>query len=102
MREISIPDEIYELLKSDAQRKQRSVEEHLRYIIEHVYPTREAELARLRAIMGDDLESPATDLLPRTVRPLEIPIDHRALRASMPTLDPPLSATIVSDRDDRV
>jgi hypothetical protein len=102
MHEIEIPDEMYELLKADAQRKQRTIEEHLYYLIEREFPTREAEMAQLRKAMGDDLEAPATNLLPQHIRPRESPINHAKLRATMPTLGPPLSATISYDRDERV
>lgn len=102
MRELTIPDAVYERLKADAHRHGRSVDEHVRMILEYTIPPREEEIRRLRKALSDSLESTDTDALPAEIRPLESPIDHAALRASMPKLDPPLSATVIDDRGDRV
>jgi plasmid stability protein len=102
MRELTIPDDVYERLKAAARRHGRSVDDHVRVILEYVIPPREEEIRRLRKAMSDSLESTDTDALPAEIRPRETPIDHAALRASMPNLDPPLSTTIINDRSDRV
>ena len=61
--------------------------------------TREEETRRLRAALG------AVDIdVARWKRYLGLPDvteDHEALRASLPVLDPPLSRTIIEDREDR-
>jgi hypothetical protein len=80
----------------------QSVEDALMEIVRRAFPTRDEEVRRLREALGDDLENPDADLLPTELRPRESPIDHDTLRALMPVLDPPLSATVVSERDDRV
>ena len=102
MRELTIPDDVYERLKAEARRHGRSVDEHARVILEREILPRKEEMRRLRKAMGDSLESTDTDALPAEIRLRESPIDHAALRASMPILDPPLSATIIDDRSDRV
>ena len=102
MKELQIPDEAYEKLKAYADRRGQSIEDAVSDIITRVYPPREEEMRRLRAALGDDLEDPDADMPSHELRPHEAPIDHAALRASMPVLDPPLSAAVISEREDRV
>ena len=102
MREITIPDDLFEKLKADAARQGRHVEEYAVELLRRAFPTREQALRGLRHALRDDLETPDDELLPSDLRPFETPVDHAALRARMPILDPPLSATVISEREDRV
>lgn len=63
--------------------------------------TKEEELELIRAAMGDALEDIDIMLFPPEFRPTTSPVDHAALRASMPVLSPPLSQTIIDERGDR-
>jgi hypothetical protein len=102
MRELTIPDSLYEVLKAQALQRGRSVDEYAQILIESAFPPREEEMRRLREVMNDSLEPMDTEALPEVIRPRELPIDHVALRASMPELDPPTSETIIDDRSERV
>jgi hypothetical protein len=112
MATLTIPDNLYEQLRAAATRQHRPVEDLLREAIETVArpddslenepTTRDEAIRRVRDVLGDDLESGNTEVLPPHLRPHELPVDHAALRASMPVLDPPLSVTVADERDDRV
>ncbi|CAA9281498.1 MAG: hypothetical protein AVDCRST_MAG77-3884 [uncultured Chloroflexi bacterium] len=63
---------------------------------------RAAQLQRVRTALGElVVELDEAELLPE-LRPGARPQDTDALRTSMLCLDPPLSATIIADREDRV
>ncbi len=56
---------------------------------------REAERARLRVALGDMLLD-----MSEWARPGRAAVDHKALRASMPILQPSLSQTIIEAREE--
>lgn len=64
--------------------------------------TRDEELRIIRDAMGNALEEIDITLFSPGLRPAEERVDHTALRASMPVLNPPLSQTIIEDREDRL
>jgi hypothetical protein len=62
-----------------------------------------AEQVRLiRMALGDLVVELDETELPPELRPSEDLPDTDALRESMPRLDPPLSATVIADREDRI
>lgn len=62
---------------------------------------REAERQRIREIMGDLLAPPVNyDNWPEHLRPHPDLPDRDALRARMPVLDPPLSETVIEERNE--
>lgn len=60
------------------------------------------QLRHIRMALGDLVVELDESQLPPELRPSEDLPDTDALRESMPRLDPPLSATIIADREDRV
>ena len=69
---------------------------------QHKDRTKAEEMALIRAALGDEIEEIDILNFPPELRPGPEPVDHAALRASMPVLDPPLSRTIIDERDDRI
>ena len=62
----------------------------------------DAERRRIREALGDlVVEFTAEDLAPMLTHPLGS-LDAEAIYNSMPRLDPPLSQTIIDEREDRV
>jgi hypothetical protein len=61
-----------------------------------------AQVQQIRRAMGDLVVEIDADFLPPGVRPREHLPDSDTLRQGMPTLHPPLSATIIADREDRL
>ena len=61
-----------------------------------------AQVQQIRRALGDLVIEMDTDFLPPGTRAREDLPDSDTLRQSMPTLHPPLSATVISDREDRV
>ena len=66
-----------------------------------VMDDRAAELQHIRTALGDLVVELDESELPPELRPDEDLPDTDVLRASMPRLDLPLSATIIADREDR-
>ncbi|MBI2864673.1 MAG: toxin-antitoxin system HicB family antitoxin [Chloroflexi bacterium] len=64
--------------------------------------SRMERVRHIRRILGDLAVEVDMRHFPPHLRPSEDLADTDTLRQSMPALDPPLSATIIADREDRV
>src|SRR5690349_3605575 len=63
---------------------------------------REAQVQQVRLALGDLVVELDETELPEHLRAGGSRPDIEALRGSLPRLDPPLSATVIADREDRV
>lgn len=62
----------------------------------------QAQVQQVRLALGDLVAELDESELPEGLRAVELLPDADALRGSLPRLDPPLSATVIADREDRV
>ena len=108
---LRLPDELHRRLRAVSQEAGTSLNQTIVTILDGAtngerkssekLSLREAERRRLRAALGDHLADLDVDSLLSLV-PHAVPVSsHEELQRMMPKLDPPLSRTIIEDREDR-
>lgn len=102
---LRLPESLHARLIAESRAVEKSLNEVIVQSLEARLPAASPHLgdeqARMRAALGDLLVS-ADDLLPPWGDEQDTPLlSHVELQARLPRLDPPLSRTIIDDREDR-
>ncbi len=109
---LRLPDELYQRLQALSQRSGASLNGAIVSTLNDALPPRDStterqtplqeEISRLRVVLADLIEDVDVTRFPESVRPSGSPVDREAFLASMPRLNPPISQTIIEEREDRI
>jgi hypothetical protein len=107
---LRLPDELHQRLQERSHRAGASLNQTVVAVIsdalaregaaEHL-GERDEQVRYIRVALGDLTVEWDDSGLPSELRPSARPLDRDAFLRSLPRLTPPLSATIVEERDDR-
>jgi hypothetical protein len=109
---LRLPDDLHQRLVADSQKLNVSMNELAVAALRDGLARQEAErsaerslseqVRRLRSVLGDLVVDIDVNQFPAAVRPNAQMPDRDDLFNSLPRLNPPLSATVIEEREDRI